>query len=560
MPARFYRWTLGLLCPFGLVSTPPAAAQVVIDERVELTDSTRAATSRLPRAVLDSIFGAHPADGLGGLSVGAKSAPGEGRPELEWIEDQSVFVVRGDTGQLTLGLQYYNFRTAQPPDDPRLKVRLHLQDTTRQVTVSLTRGRFAEEETDYEILSNYGCIPASDANYTDWINPYSLDPCTELPDTAVVALGEVVPGDTVAVAYASLGQTIDPFVYSGRWCAAKQRHTRHLLFDGNACTTDPFPGLARARLAVQQRQVELTVDVPGSGEVWPTIPSGQVQSDDYDSVIDEIAVRFTNNDEPVAGQPIDIKAKWVEESGGHVHADDGAPLSPPQQELGVFEAGTEQGEGEITEVTDGEGEIRMSYQAPAFGGKLLITAETTLDGAVVSATSDTLHIRVPNLVRLPDSEDYTKVGGTINHQGPPLFAGKDNNHWGIEAVVDSLQQIASSWREEFPNEERLQINDMSLPTGGRFDVAGTWAGSHITHRTGRDVDVRTEIPLFREGIPVRAPRTGPWSGVDEAIANTSLVYNREFEDVCEEYGGDADIHGLNTTNEHYHVDFFDENE
>ena len=38
----------------------------------------------------------------------------------------------------------------------------------------------------------HGCTLASDANYTDWVAPHSPDPCAERPDTAVVALGEVV--------------------------------------------------------------------------------------------------------------------------------------------------------------------------------------------------------------------------------------------------------------------------------------------------------------------------------------------------------------------------------
>jgi hypothetical protein len=125
----------------------------------------------------------------------------------------------------------------------------------------------------------------------------------------------------------------------------------------------------------------------------------------------------------------------------------------------------------------------------------------------------------------------------------------DHNHWGVQAAVDSLQQIAIAWRQQFPQELILQINDVSLPYGGLFDVNGNWHRPHGTHRTGRDTDIRTELPGSRTGVPVRTPRNAAnWQ-------NTVLIRNGDFEQICDARGFFADIHLGNTEQEHYHLDF-----
>ena len=37
--------------------------------------------------------------------------------------------------------------------------------------------------------------------------------------------------------------------------------------------------------------------------------------------------------------------------------------------------------------------------------------------------------------------------------------------------------------------EKIRINDISLPLGGYFDINGDWRGDHVSHRTGKDVDI-----------------------------------------------------------------------
>ncbi|MFB3041341.1 MAG: penicillin-insensitive murein endopeptidase [Candidatus Poribacteria bacterium] len=143
-----------------------------------------------------------------------------------------------------------------------------------------------------------------------------------------------------------------------------------------------------------------------------------------------------------------------------------------------------------------------------------------------------------NLVHLPDSpENYIKIGGTCNHHGPrndnkhPNCRTPDNNHWGHDRAVAFLPFIAIQYRTRFPDDELLQINDIGLPSGGKFDIFAQWTGNvkHEYHRLGLDVDVRSfTIPVGNR---------------------------REFEKICLRTGVfEVD---LEVDPEHYHLYFWD---
>ncbi len=115
-----------------------------------------------------------------------------------------------------------------------------------------------------------------------------------------------------------------------------------------------------------------------------------------------------------------------------------------------------------------------------------------------------------------------------------------------------------------PQEQILYINDMSLPLGGKFDVNAKWTGAHETHRTGHDVDIRTDLFYYdtlgqlihRIGVPVRAPRSEPFNTSSGSINTQSILeINRHFARFCSENGGIPDIHYDNTIDEHCHIDF-----
>ena len=150
------------------------------------------------------------------------------------------------------------------------------------------------------------------------------------------------------------------------------------------------------------------------------------------------------------------------------------------------------------------------------------------------------------------------IGGTNEHNGT-------HNHFGINDVVQNIIQISNDWKEEHPDKHILEINDISLPLGGKFDVNGKWHGAHQTHREGKDIDIRTELSyyngigqiIYRDGgVPIRIPRTETFN-LNNGQLNTKsiLIGNKKFEKICRRYSSSPHIHRKNSAFEHYHIDF-----
>jgi len=85
------------------------------------------------------------------------------------------------------------------------------------------------------------------------------------------------------------------------------------------------------------------------------------------------------------------------------------------------------------------------------------------------------------LTELPDpgeDDHYVKTGQKTTHP---------RNHYGTTDTIAKLEDIAKRYFME--TGRTLQINDISLPKGGLFDINANWKPSHITHRTGTDADI-----------------------------------------------------------------------
>jgi hypothetical protein len=61
-----------------------------------------------------------------------------------------------------------------------------------------------------------------------------------------------------------------------------------------------------------------------------------------------------------------------------------------------------------------------------------------------------------------------------------------------------LWNAAVVFLAQHPSQGKIAVNDMSLPFGGLFDIAGSWEPSHWEHNRGRSVDVAT---AGQYGIP-----------------------------------------------------------
>ncbi len=220
-------------------------------------------------------------------------------------------------------------------------------------------------------------------------------------------------------------------------------------------------------------------------EVMPdgTVTASVTATDAQGNAVPNYAVRLEATAPQYTTEP-------CADCGGHSH-DGGRPVGRFLDAGGADLGSTTNGAtGPVGEA------LTLSYRADAFGGMDTLRASAFFQPDLFD--TQRLTVRVPNLQLLPNSADYVKIGGTPGHLGPPLSV-TDNNHYGTATLIAAIQTISAEHRWTFT--QLLQINDMSLPYGGGFDIRGGWrlnidapacqaaGGGHCTHRFGTNVDV-----------------------------------------------------------------------
>jgi len=410
------------------------------------------------------------------------------------------------------------------------------------------------------------------------------------PQNFTIDAGHVEPGDTVLVALNN-GNARRPAAIGGR--------SEAFMVDGDSIdgfvlpfedrfkntTNRPIAYLGEEQIQAfiyigeKNEEMKISLEMSEQDELWPSIPVGGANADfdfsQVESVMNNIQVEVTRNEEPVPGQPVAVMAQWVEESGGHNHDGKNDMKHLQSGRLGIVTniETADSASGILNTVTNTEGRLNLRYHTPEFGGEIKLIAKT------VNTSGDTLRaesqftVGVPNLVLLPDGDNYEKVGGTSSHYGPRVdgayseYREPDNNHYTTVAFRDSLIAIAEAWADTVQADSTLDnrqtplnINDISLPNGGKFDVEGRWLtrlrnAAHDFHRVGRDADIRTlrsfESECYREGRNAIILSEYIENGVNLGFKNIL------FEEIAEESGASPSpmIHGTGC-NEHYHIYFY----
>jgi hypothetical protein len=148
--------------------------------------------------------------------------------------------------------------------------------------------------------------------------------------------------------------------------------------------------------------------------------------------------------------------------------------------------------GALEAQTDQNGALEFDYTGSMVSGRYILQAATQVDGDSLFAR-DTLVVQVPNLVSLGEDTSYILSGGTCAHHGASTdgIAARcetpDNNHFITKAAEDSLGAAAKEYL--IAVDEKIRVNDISLPLGGYFGINSDWTGAHVSHRIGEDVDI-----------------------------------------------------------------------
>lgn len=159
-------------------------------------------------------------------------------------------------------------------------------------------------------------------------------------------------------------------------------------------------------------------------------------------------------------------------SGGHNHDSSTRPKGQFQPSSG----------------STGTSGLNTTYTSPEVSGILDVTITgTDPNGNALVPSSFTIGVQIGGLISLPAGANYSLVGQTANH---------GDNHYGNATMNATLVNLANSYVAVFPNNP-LAYNDMSLVTGGLFDISGGWSKPHVSHRLGNDADLRFPPPNQR---------------------------------------------------------------
>ncbi len=160
-------------------------------------------------------------------------------------------------------------------------------------------------------------------------------------------------------------------------------------------------------------------------------------------------------------------------NGGHDHDNSSRPLGTLKPQSGN---------------TGASGTTAIIYNAPETSGDVTVTLMCMLPNGNCVPTQGQITVAVGGLSELPPGDNYSLVGFTRLHT---------SNHFGTASLISALIGLADAYAEKYPG-GILSYNDMSLITGGQFDINGTWAPPHKDHRLGKNCDfAQTLVPIAR---------------------------------------------------------------
>ena len=117
--------------------------------------------------------------------------------------------------------------------------------------------------------------------------------------------------------------------------------------------------------------------------------------------------------------------------------------------------------------------IPQTYRAGEVCGR--VRDNSTVGG---QSYEETYHIAVGGLQALTASTGVVLVGSTATH---------GSNHWGTAGLCNAIRQLGAAFHAKF--NKPIYVNDMSLQTGGLFDISANFQPPHQLHRDGRHVDM-----------------------------------------------------------------------
>lgn len=199
--------------------------------------------------------------------------------------------------------------------------------------------------------------------------------------------------------------------------------------------------------------------------------------------------------------PVTIKVSLSVEdtSGGHDHGTN----TRPKGSLNSIKCASD--DTCLESLADGNGALSFNFKPTDASGIHTITASCD---KCSNEDAKTVNVQVEGLEQIPASMFYTFVGATPEHsQNHYLKPEAANYLLAIAIYYQTLPQFKKlDWQTGAPTAQPptpIGVNDASLMWGGKFDINGSWKGSHKEHKRGTSVDIRArqETVLNGNAIP-----------------------------------------------------------
>ncbi|HXE91161.1 MAG TPA: hypothetical protein VNK82_09380 [Terriglobales bacterium] len=197
-----------------------------------------------------------------------------------------------------------------------------------------------------------------------------------------------------------------------------------------------------------------------------------------------VACENTQTAEVVPNCEVQIIHTVVPNSGGHDHDDP----SRPKGEFSMLAGNTGPG-----------GFLSITYTAPELSSNVNVNVSGLANGLPATPEVFAIEVGLGGLVELSPSDQYELIG---SFGEPGVGSRHVRNHFGMPEFNFALSRLADLYVAAYPG-ERLRYNDMSLETGGVFDIGNNWQPPHGEHRFGVNVDLDTAFvnPEQRRELP-----------------------------------------------------------
>lgn len=189
---------------------------------------------------------------------------------------------------------------------------------------------------------------------------------------------------------------------------------------------------------------------------------------------------------------------WNDQYGGHYHYDPSPPalaISSVTLSTSTLPSTAYHQTPSPINLPEMQGNTTYYYwkKFPGFATK--VAEQFVSSGACQGNTqTDYMDVKIPGLLEMTEGKNY------VLYNSEEAMAYHPDNHYGTQKLIDTLKTIADGYRAVFPNDAPIQINDMSLPWGGIFDVENNWerfsSSVYYMHETGLSADMeKTTVPL-----------------------------------------------------------------